>query len=143
MTLATTLATSINVNGIEYVEKSTVTATTTTTLDRDVYAENSDGLPYVIVRCLNAGVHAGYLKGRSSITLTLVNSRRLWRWWSKFTLSALAVEGPLATKMTEQKYSMTVPLLDLTGSDVCEVIYCSERAREAIEAIPAHPDTGP
>jgi len=135
MTIAA-LATSINVNGIEYVEKSN-------TPTRDVYAEDDSGLPYVIVRCLNAGVHAGYLKARGSNTITLANSRRLWRWWSKFTLSALAVEGPLASKMTEQKYSMTVPLLDLTGSDVCEVIYCSERAREAIEAIPAHPDTGP
>ena len=137
MSIAAALATtSINVNGIEYVEKSTIP-----TPDRDVYAENDNGLPYVIVRCLNAGVHAGYLKDRSSNTVTLVNSRRLWRWWSKFTLSALAVEGPLASKMTEQKYSMAVPLLDLTGNDVCEVIYCSERARIAIEAIPAHPDT--
>jgi len=130
---ATTLATTIVINGVEYVEKSTA--------ERDVYAENDNGLPYVIVRCLNAGVHAGYLRDRSSNTVTLANSRRLWRWWSKFTLSALAVEGPLASKMTEQKYSMTVPLIDLTASDVCEVIYCSERARIAIEAIPAHPDT--
>lgn len=93
---------------------------------------------YVIVRCKNAGVHSGYLKSRKNGVVQLENSRRLWRWWSKFTLSGLATCGVLESKKSEVKFACVVPKIDLTESDVCEVIYCSKEARESIESIPEH-----
>ena len=91
---------------------------------------------FVIVRCRNAGVHAGTLVSRDADTLVLANSRRLWRWWSKFSLSGLAMEGPLVSRMSEQRYACVLPLLTLTTSDVCEVIPCTPAARAAIMAVP-------
>jgi len=91
---------------------------------------------FAIVRCRNAGVHAGEVVSRKDGVLTLQKSRRLWRWWSAGSLSALAVEGPLKSKISEQKYAVMLPLLYLTESDVCEVIPCSVSAKNAILAIP-------
>ena len=93
---------------------------------------------YVIVRCRNAGVHAGYLKSRKDGVMQLENSRRLWRWWSKFTLSGLATCGVLESKKSEVKFACVLPKIDLTESDVCEVIYCTKEARESIESIPEY-----
>lgn len=93
---------------------------------------------YVIVRCRNAGVHAGYLKSRKDGVVQLENSRRLWRWWSKFTLSGLAMCGVLESKISEVRFSCVLPKIDLTESDVCEVIYCSKEARLSIESIKDH-----
>jgi len=108
----------ITINGKEYVEKKTVSE------------------DFVIVRCRNAGVHAGTLVKRDGDVVELKNSRRLWRWWSKFTLSGLATEGPLESKMDEQRYACVLPKLQLTASDVCEVIPCTEKAAKAIMAVP-------
>ena len=93
---------------------------------------------YVIVRCRNAGVHAGYLKSRKGGIVRLENSRRLWRWWSKFTLSGLANCGVLESKSSEVRFSCVVAKIDLTDSDVCEVLYCTEEAKDSIESIPEH-----
>jgi hypothetical protein len=113
----------IKIDEVEYVRKDSVA---------QVNGE------YAIVRCRNAGVHAGYVEYRDGGVLRLRNSRRLWRWWSKFSLSGLAMEGPLKSKLSEQRYACVVPVLDLTDSDVCEVLYCTERARTAIEAVKEH-----
>lgn len=89
---------------------------------------------FAIVRCRNAGVHAGEVISRNGGVLTLRNSRRLWRWWSKATLSELAQEGPV--KISENRYGCVLPSLDLTESDVCEVIPCTAAAKSAILAVP-------
>lgn len=93
---------------------------------------------YVIVRCRNAGVHAGYLKSRGNGVIQLENSRRLWRWWSKFTLSGLATCGVLKGKESEVRFACVLAKMDLTESDVCEVIYCTKEARESIQSIAEH-----
>jgi len=93
---------------------------------------------YVIVRCRNAGVHAGYLDSRDNGVVRLLNSRRLWRWWSKFTLSGLATCGVLESKKNEVRFACVLAKIDLTESDVCEVIYCTKEAKESIEAIEEH-----
>lgn len=90
---------------------------------------------YVIVRCRNAGVHSGYLKSRDSNVLILENSRRLWRWWSKFSLSGLATCGVLESKKEQVKFACVLSSIELTSSDVCEVIKCTKEARESIESI--------
>ena len=93
---------------------------------------------YVIVRCRNAGVHSGHLKSRKDGVLQLINCRRLWRWWSKFSLSGLATCGVLESKKSEVRFSCVLAKIDLTESDVCEVIYCTEEAMKSIEDIPEH-----
>ena len=93
---------------------------------------------YVIVRCRNAGVHAGYLKSREKGIVTLVNSRRLWKWWSKFSLSGLAMTGVLEGKESECRFACVLPLIELTESDVCEIVYCTEHAMQSIQAIKEH-----
>ena len=109
----------------------------------DVEYVRADSAPkpegaYVIVRCHNAGVHAGYLSGRGNGIVKLNYSRRLWRWWSKFTLSGLATEGVLKGKESECRFACELPEIDLTESDVCEVIYCTKKARESIQSIKEH-----
>ena len=88
---------------------------------------------FCIVRCRNAGVHAGEVDSRKNGVVTLRNSRRLWRWWSKATLSELSQFGPV--KVAENKYGCVIPHLDLTESDVCEVIPCTPTAKAAILAV--------
>ena len=68
---------------------------------------------YVIVRSKNAGVHAGYLESRENGVIRLTNSRRLWRWWSKFTLSGLAMKGVLKGKESECKFACVLPTVRL------------------------------
>ncbi len=97
-------------------------------------AEKKKMLEYVIVRCTRAGVHAGELVGRKGQEVTLKNARRLWRWWSKFSLSDLAMEGPRLDKINENRYSMPVGKIELL--DACEVIECSKIGEEAIKAVP-------
>ena len=89
---------------------------------------------FAIVRCRNAGVHAGELVSRKGGIVTLRNSRRLWKWISRATLSELSQSGPV--NPTENKYGCIVPSLNLTESDVCEVIACSPAAEKAILAVP-------
>lgn len=105
---------SVFIDGVEYVEKNQM-------------SENLDGMPFCIVRCRDAGVHAGYVKYREGREVTLVNSRRLWRWWGK-TLSGLAIEGSFAPEKC--KYSNPVP--KITVLDACEIIPCSEKGRKSI-----------
>ena len=89
---------------------------------------------FAIIRCHNAGVHAGEVGKRENGTLTIHNSRRLWRWWSKATLSELSQEGPI--KVSENKYGCVLPTLILNESDVCEIIPCTTEAKAAILAVP-------
>lgn len=117
---------SVFISGIEYVPKSE---------SKEVAKIQGD---YVIVRCRNAGVHAGYLEYRKDGVVRLKNSRRLWRWWSKFSLSGLADCGVLESKISEVRFSCVLAKLDLTDSDVCEVLYCTEKAMKSIQSIKDH-----
>lgn len=88
------------------------------------------GLPYCIIRCSGAGVHAGYLQQKTATEVVLKNSRRLWRWWGK-TLSGLATEGTFAPEKC--KFADPVPTIILSGW--CEIIPCSEKARKSLEGV--------
>lgn len=113
----------LTLNGVEYIRK-----------DKALTVPVPEG-NYSIVRCRNAGVHAGYVVKRENGIIYLENSRRLWRWWSKATLSELAMEGPLQSKMEHQKYGCVLPQLALMESDVCEMIPCTQAARIAIASV--------
>lgn len=74
---------SIVVNGVEYVQKDTVSEK----------SEILDGMEYVIARAYGAGVFAGYLKQREGQEVTLLKARRLHYWDGAASLSQAAMEG--------------------------------------------------
>ena len=87
---------------------------------------------YVIVRCRDAGVHAGELVAHEGREATLKDSRRLWYWKpanGKKFLSGVAVAG----LHKESKVGATLPLLHLT--ETCELILCSPDAETSIRGI--------
>ena len=84
---------------------------------------------YVIARCYSAGVHAGEVVSVDGENVVLKNSRRLWSWKAKdgVALSGVAQAGLTAEK---SKVDMMNPTIYLTG--VCELIPCSDKAKESI-----------
>lgn len=87
---------------------------------------------YVIVRCHDAGVHAGFLEAHEGREAVLLQSRRLWYWKvanGKKFLSGVAIVG--LDKIS--KIGITLPRIHLT--ETCEIIQCSEEARKSIEEI--------
>ena len=84
---------------------------------------------YVIVRCRDAGVHAGVLKANNEREALLDEARRLWRWrvpkGSNDFLSGVATDGladdckigaPITVHLTE----------------TCEIIACTSTAEKSI-----------
>jgi len=110
----------IKINDVEY-------ATVGTLQD----AKNDEGLPFVIVRCRDAGVHAGYLKrsDEANRVAELVGARRLWRWHGR-TLSGLAIEG--TDDPSRCKFGDPV---DITVAGWCEIIPCTDAAKASLLAV--------
>ena len=91
---------------------------------------------YVIVRCRDAGVHAGVLESRNGRECVLTNSRRLWYWKpaSGKWLSAVANHG----LHVDSKISEPVERIALTED--CELIQCSATAELNIKEAQANED---
>lgn len=87
---------------------------------------------FVIVRCRDAGVHAGELVSHEGREALLKNARRLWYWKpagnAKF-LSGVATEGIDASSRIGAP--ITVHL-----TETCEIIMCSDRARGSLMDAP-------
>jgi hypothetical protein len=73
-----------------------------------------------VIRCRNAGVHVGTVKSRDAHTLILEDANRIWRWSGANTLSEVAMQGVNRSEAT--RIATMVPEIELTSSDVCEVI---------------------
>ncbi len=88
-------------------------------------------LPYVIVRCRDAGVHAGELVSRKGQDVKLQNSRRIWYWKGAASLSELAKYG--AKHVADCKFAapVTIELME-----ACEVIACSPQGEAMIRSCP-------
>ena len=89
---------------------------------------------YVIVRCRDAGVHAGILVGNDGRECVLTEARRLWYWkpakGAKF-LSGVANCGlDVASKIGQ-----AVERIHLTENS--EIILCSAEAARSIKEIAA------
>ena len=89
---------------------------------------------YVIVRCRDAGVHAGTLMDSCGREAILSDSRRLWYWkpanGSAF-LSGVANHGlDDSSKIGEAVASIVL-------TEDCEIIECSDDAAESIRTIKA------
>jgi hypothetical protein len=89
---------------------------------------------YVIVRCRDAGVHAGFLKSHKGRECILQEARRLWYWkpedGAKF-LSGVANQG----LHKDSKISEPVEKIHLTEN--CEIISCTNKAMESISKMKA------
>lgn len=83
---------------------------------------------YVIVRCHDAGVHAGVLKSYSGRECIITDARRLWYWkpakakW----LDGVALYGV----HTDSKLGDTVPERLLTED--CEITVCTPEGEHSI-----------
>ncbi len=88
---------------------------------------------YVIVRCRDAGVHAGVLESMNGRSCTLSESRRLWYWKcaNGDFLSGVAVYG----LHSDSKIGTPV---DIALTENCEIIICTEEAEQSIRALPSH-----
>lgn len=114
------------IDGVEYVKKTEATLTA---------VKPVKGLTYCVIRTYSAGVWAGYVDLKKANKIMEVReARRLWRWWSEFTLSALATTGMKPGKEGENKYAMPVDSVILT--EVIELTPCTEVAKEQIASAP-------
>lgn len=87
---------------------------------------------YVIVRTYSAGVHVGTLKSQNGKEVTLENTRRIWYWKGRFTLSAIAQEGV----GKGSQLSVVTPEILLTQA--IEVIPTTAEAQKNLEDFEAH-----
>ena len=75
---------------------------------------------YVIVRCHDAGVHAGEYASHNGREVTLTNARRIWYWSGAASLNQIAVSG--CTDPVNCKIAM--PVLQIVLLEACEIIDC-------------------
>ena len=89
---------------------------------------------YVIVRCHDAGVHAGILESHQGRECVLTESRRLWYWKAAkgAFLSSVAVDG----LSDESKIGKELPRIHLTEN--CEIIQCTSEAEKSIREKAIH-----
>ena len=88
---------------------------------------------YVIVRCRDAGVHAGVLQSQSGREAVLTESRRLWYWKSKkgSFLSGVARDG--LDEASKVGGPVTIQL-----TETCEIIQVSQEAEASIRGAAIH-----
>lgn len=84
---------------------------------------------YCIVRCRNAGVHAGTVESMDNNILVLKDSRRMWYWKSAFTLSECATKGI----ESNSKIACVIDTVIIPVCDIGEVIPCSKNAEKSIK----------
>jgi len=90
---------------------------------------------YVIVRCRDAGVHAGVLQSHEGRECVLTEARRLWYWKpanKAAFLSGVANEG----LHHDSKTGAAVSKIHLTEN--CEIIECAAKAAASIREALAH-----
>ena len=111
----------ITIDDVEYIKKE----------DYELAKPNKDGLEYCIIRTYSAGVFAGWIDTKSKdMCQEVFECRRLWKWYTYFTLSSLAIQGQRKGKEDDNKYSVPVPRQIL--KEIIEVIPCSKKAKEQI-----------
>lgn len=89
---------------------------------------------YVIVRCRDAGVHAGVLVWADGRACRLMDARRLWYW--KPANNAAFLSG-VANHGLDNSSKVGEPVsIDLTEN--CEIILCSRAAEASIREIKAY-----
>lgn len=86
----------------------------------------------VIVRADRAGVFFGTIESKEGNEVTLRNCRRIWYWSGAASISELAASG--VKRPHNCKFSVNVGSITILG--VIEIIPCTDKAIESIEAVP-------
>ena len=84
---------------------------------------------YVIVRCRDAGVHAGVLESMEGRSCVLTESRRLWYWKVRGSgdfLNAVALSG------VHPDSKLSAPVERILLTEDCEIIQCSAESETSI-----------
>ncbi len=89
---------------------------------------------YVIVRCHDAGVHAGILKDYNGRECLLHEARRLWYW--KPANNASNLSG-VATEGLHPDSKVGAPV-NVHLTENCEIIECNSAAEKSIRGIKNH-----
>ena len=89
---------------------------------------------YVIVRCKDAGVHAGELVAYEGREATLKKSRRLWYW--KPLNGAAFLSGVANYGLHED--SKVGAAVNIVLTETCEIIDCTPDAARSIDEAPEH-----
>lgn len=84
-----------------------------------------------IVRCDRAGVFYGEIASRNGREVEMTNVRQLWYWDGAAALMQLAQEGTKAPRNCK----FTVEVESLQVLDAIEIIPCTEKAIESIDAV--------
>ena len=87
---------------------------------------------YVIVRCRDAGVHAGILVSYNGRQAELTQSRRLWKW----NQAKGALLSGVANYGLDHEKSIVGSPIDIILTETCEIIRCSDRAADSIKKAP-------
>lgn len=88
---------------------------------------------YVVVRCRDAGVHAGVLVSRHDRACELSAARRLWYW--KPANKAAFLSG-VASEGLDHKASKVGAPVDTVLTENCEILACTEQAAKSITEAP-------
>lgn len=85
---------------------------------------------FVVIRTLNAGVHAGELVEHDAEKKVAIvaNVRRIWRWDGANTLNEIANHGVAKTSKVSEPAELN------TLSDVLEVLHATAEARSNLES---------
>jgi len=107
------------INGVTYIREDSGNTIQQT--------EILDGMPYVIIRSRDAGVHVGYLKKQETNGyIELLKTRRIWSWTgNRFTLSDIATNGVDTAKLS-------IELPKITIFNACEIIECSVKSAKCL-----------
>jgi hypothetical protein len=91
-----------------------------------------DGLPPVIIRTRDAGVHYGKLQyianaQHGCYRVVLQDARRIWSWSGANTLNEVALYGPKSGKISEPTLAI-IP-------QVIEVLPCTNKSEQKIKSL--------
>lgn len=91
---------------------------------------------YVVVRCRDAGVHAGEYQGHSGREVTLANARRLWRYVPGNGAKWLSGVAKYGLANDNRGQSQIGAAVDIVLTEACEIILCTDVAAESIRSWP-------
>lgn len=86
---------------------------------------------YCIVRGRDSGVFAGTVREINGQKVLMENVRRIWYWDGAASISQLAKDG--TSEPNNCKFTVRVDSILLL--DAIEIIPCTEKAKESIEAV--------
>ena len=96
-----------------------------------LYKMEKNQIQKFIVRCDRAGVFYGEIASRNGREVEMTNVRQLWYWDGAAALMQLAQEGTKAPRNCK----FTVEVESLQVLDAIEIIPCTEKAIESIDAV--------